>query len=156
MTLTGAAPEMTAVGKAPIAWGNPKRPATLWSVAYRLGPSYRGLRGLGCVFLTRPILAQHNATGQVAVVCEKAVVGHWLLAFGFLCFRCIHRSTPLKLQMNARCRRTPVLLDDDAGLAKWHYSRCADQHSNWISEALDGHWLSASLWGGSLCWADHL
>jgi hypothetical protein len=26
----------------------------------------------------------------VAGVCEEAVVGHWLLAFGFLCFSCIH------------------------------------------------------------------
>jgi hypothetical protein len=24
--------------------GNPKRPATLWTVTYRLGPSFRGLR----------------------------------------------------------------------------------------------------------------
>jgi hypothetical protein len=80
--LTGAAPEMPAVWQEATARGNPKRPATLWSVAYRLGPSYRGLRGLECV-CKRRILAQHIATGQVAVVCEEAAVGHWLLAFGF-------------------------------------------------------------------------
>ena len=79
MTLTGAAPEMTAVGKQPVAWGNPKRPATLWSVAYRLGPSYRGLRGLECALKKGSILAQHIATGQVAVVCEKAA-SNWQLA----------------------------------------------------------------------------
>jgi hypothetical protein len=38
---------------------------------------------------------QHIATGQVAVVCEKgAAVGHWLLAFGFLCFSCVHAFKP--------------------------------------------------------------
>jgi hypothetical protein len=42
---TGAAPAEERPGNKSLAeWGNPKRPATLWSVASRLGPSYRGLR----------------------------------------------------------------------------------------------------------------
>ena len=40
--------------------------------------SYRGLRGLECVPEKGCILAQHIATGQVAVVCEKGQ----LLAIG--------------------------------------------------------------------------
>jgi hypothetical protein len=72
---------MSTVEKAATARGNPKRPAPLWSVAYRLGPSYRGLRGLECVPEKGSILAQHIATGQVAVVCEKG--GCWPLAFVF-------------------------------------------------------------------------
>jgi hypothetical protein len=96
MTLTGAAPEMTAVWQASKLRGETQKGLHLcgqWPTVWVT--SYRGLRGLECVPEKGCILVQHIATGQVAVVCEKgAAVGHWLLAFGFLCFSCVHAFQP--------------------------------------------------------------
>jgi hypothetical protein len=41
---TGAAPADRQPAPKAGWWGDPKRPATLWTVTYRLGPSFRGLR----------------------------------------------------------------------------------------------------------------
>jgi hypothetical protein len=56
--------------------GNPKRPATLWSVAYRWGPSYRGLR--------RPEVRENCASALYTVVWigGRGVQKRQLLALG--------------------------------------------------------------------------
>jgi uncharacterized protein (DUF433 family) len=50
--------------------GNPKRPATLWSVAYRMGPSYRGPLGPECEPAEAPF-GMKKLLWQGAVVCEE-------------------------------------------------------------------------------------